>query len=329
MATITGVTHPTLKDLADAQGVDNKIAKVVEMMSKNNALFEVLPFAEGNQTDGHKTVVRTGIPKPTWRKLYGGVQPTKSSRAAVTDKCGNLEAYAEVDAKLVDLNGNTGEFRMQEDAAHIEGMGQEFNSTCYYGNNEESEKFEGLFSRYGATDTDETQIGSHVIDAGGTGADNTSIMIMCLGAEKIMGIVPKGSMAGIQTEDKGKVTATAPDGGNMEIYRSHYQLEGGISVRDWRYGVRIANIDISELQAGNVDLIKFLIIAIEQLQSDDGAMIFCNKTVRTWLRLQILDKANSTITQENVAGKQVLSFDGHPVHREDAIINAEARVLAV
>ena len=59
---------------------------------------------EGNLETGNKTTVRTGLPTPTWRKLYGGIQPAKSTTAQVQDSCGMLEAYAEIDKALADLD---------------------------------------------------------------------------------------------------------------------------------------------------------------------------------------------------------------------------------
>ena len=35
--------------------------------------------------------------------------------------------------------------------------------------------------------------------------------------------------------------------GRMEAYRTHYTWDSGLTVRDWRYVVRVANIDKSAL----------------------------------------------------------------------------------
>ena len=116
-------THPTLVDLVKRQDPDGKIATIAEILNETNEILDDMVWMEGNLPTGHRTTVRTGIPAPTWRKLYGGVQPTKSTTAQVTDNTGMLEAYAEVDKALADLNGNTSEFRLSEDMAHIEGIG--------------------------------------------------------------------------------------------------------------------------------------------------------------------------------------------------------------
>ena len=127
-------SHPTLLDLAKRLDPDGKIDVIAEILTQENPILEDMNFVEGNLPTGHRTTIRTGLPTPTWRKLYGGVQPTKSNTAQVTDSCGMLEAYAEVDKALADLNGNTAAFRLSEDRAHIEGMAQELASTIIYGN---------------------------------------------------------------------------------------------------------------------------------------------------------------------------------------------------
>ena len=98
-------------------------------LSVNNPTL--LDLAKVTDPDGHRTTQRTGIPAPTWRKLYGGVAPNKSTTVQVTDNTGMLEAYAEVDKALADLNGNTAAFRLQEDKPHIEGMNQEIVDTLF------------------------------------------------------------------------------------------------------------------------------------------------------------------------------------------------------
>ena len=102
MATL-GVKNPTLADLAKVTDPDGTIADVVEILNETNEILADMTWLEGNLTTGHRSSIRSGLPTPTWRKLYGGVQPTKSRAVQVTDTCGMLEDYAEVDKALVDM----------------------------------------------------------------------------------------------------------------------------------------------------------------------------------------------------------------------------------
>ena len=331
-------SHPTLLDLAKRLDPDGKIDVVAEILTQENPILEDMNFVEGNLPTGHRTTIRTGLPTPTWRKLYGGVQPTKSTTAQVTDSCGMLEAYAEVDKALADLNGNTAAFRLSEDRAHIEGMAQELASTIIYGNEgDQPEAFTGLAPRYNSLSAANAD---NIVSAGGTGSDNTSIWLVVWGDQTLHGIYPKGSRAGLDMQDKGQVTIESVDGagGRMEAYRTHYRHDCGLTVRDWRFAARVCNIDVSALTsdgtaadraAAQKALINFMVQASERIPSlsKGRAVWYVNRTIREQLRLGILEKIAGNLAWETVSGKRVMTFDDIPVKRLDAINNTEARVV--
>ena len=330
MSTLT-VNNPTLLDLAKATDPDGSIARVVEILNQRNEVLEDMPWMEGNLPTGHRTTVRSGLPTPTWRKLYGGVQPTKSRRVQVTDNCGMLEDYAEVDKALADLNGNTEAFRISEDRAHIEGMSQEMAQTLFYGNEgSEPEAFTGLAPRFNSLSAENAD---NIIDAfSGSGGDLTSIWLIVWGENSVHGIVPKGSKTGVQMTDKGQVTVENADGngGRMEAYRTHYRWDCGLTVRDWRQIVRIANIDVSELGtiANTKNIINWMVQAAERVDNLNAGrpVFYMNRTIREKLRLGILERISNNLTWETVSGKRVMTFDDIPVKRVDQILKTESRV---
>lgn len=331
-------SHPTLLDLAKRLDPDGKIDVIAEILTQENPILEDMNFVEGNLPTGHRTTIRTGLPTPTWRKLYGGVQPTKSNTTQVTDSCGMLEAYAEVDKALADLNGNTAAFRLSEDRAHIEGMAQELASTIIYGNEgDQPEAFTGLAPRYNSLSAANAD---NIVSAGGTGSDNTSIWLVVWGEQTMHGIYPKGSRAGLDMQDKGQVTIESVDGagGRMEAYRTHYRHDCGLTVRDWRFAARVCNIDVSALTsdgtaadraAAQKALITFMVQASERIPSlsKGRAVWYVNRTIREQLRLGILEKIAGNLAWETVSGKRVMTFDDIPVKRLDAINNTEACVV--
>jgi hypothetical protein len=323
--------NPTLIDVASRLDPSLNVDKIVEMLAATNPILNDMTFMEGNLPTGHKTTVRTGLPSVTWRKLYGGVQPSKSTTAQVTDSCGMLEAYAEVDKALADLNGNAAAFRLSEDKAFIEAMSQEMAQTLFYGNEgTEPEAFTGFAPRFNSLSS---QNADNIIDATGAGSDNTSIWLIVWGPNTCHGIYPKGSTGGVQMRDLGEVTVENVDGnsGRAQMYRSHYRWDCGLTVRDWRYIVRIANVDVSDLNtvANTKNLINWMIQAAERIPSFGAgrAAFYVNRNIREKLRLGILEKVASNLTFESVAGKRVLTFDEIPVMRTDALLNTEARVV--
>jgi hypothetical protein len=328
---LLSANNPTLIDVASRLDPSLNVDKIVEMLAATNPILNDMTFMEGNLPTGHKTTVRTGLPGVTWRKLYGGVQPSKSTTAQVTDSCGMLEAYAEVDKALADLNGNAAAFRLSEDKAFIEAMSQEMAQTLFYGNEgTEPEAFTGFAPRFNSLSS---QNADNIIDAQGASTDNTSIWLIVWGPNTCHGIYPKGSTGGVQMRDLGEVTVENVDGnsGRAQMYRSHYRWDCGLTVRDWRYIVRIANVDVSDLTtvANTKNLINWMIQAAERIPSFGAgrAAFYVNRNIREKLRLGILEKVASNLTFESVAGKRVLTFDEIPVMRTDALLNTEARVV--
>lgn len=345
---VIGATTLTLADWAKRTDDSGKTAVIVELLSQSNPILEDMLFMEGNLPTGHKTTVRTGIPQATWRMLNYGVANAKSTTAQIVDTCGNLEIYSVVDKDLAKLNGNTAEFRLSESRAFIQGMSQQVASTIFYGNtNVNPERFTGFAPRYNTVSTAVAQSANNVIDAGGTGSTNTSIWIITWGAETCHGIFPKGSVAGLQHTDMGEWPVQDANGNTYQAYRDHYKWEIGLTVRDWRFCVRIANIDVTLLSSGNAPNLANLLIramyrmpttgrAQTPIQSSDApsvrdmmgrTVIYCNRTISTYLDIQAVDKANVLLKIEQWDGMPVTTFRGIPIRPCDAILNTESRVV--
>ncbi|KAA3649477.1 MAG: hypothetical protein DWQ11_18795 [Proteobacteria bacterium] len=328
-------THPTLLDLTKRLDPNGKIDTIAEMLTQTNEILEDMVWVEGNLPTGHRTTVRTGLPTPTWRKLYGGVQPTKSRTAQVTDACGMLEAYAEVDKALADLNGNTAAFRLSEERAHIEGMNQEFASTLFYGNEgTEPEAFTGMAPRF---NDQAAENGGNILTHAATpdNTDNTSIWLVVWGPNTVHGIYPKGSKAGIDMQDKGQVTIENIDGagGRMEAYRSHYRWDCGLTVRDWRYVVRI-NFDLEDI--GEITdsytgprLDQLMAKAMRRIPSLSMGRpaFYANRDALDALDVQFNSlKTLAYTTFEDAQGKLVNAFRKVPIRRCDSLLSTEAGI---
>ncbi len=348
MATLGG-TALTYADWARRVDDDGKIATIINLLSQTNEILDDMLVVEGNLPTGHKTTVRTGLPAATWRLLNYGVIKTKSTTAQVTDNCGMLECYSEIDKDLADLNGNTAEFRLSEDMAFLEGMNQQMASSLFYGNTAVNpERFMGLAPRYNSSTQSATATtADNVISLGGSSSTNTSIWIVCWGPNTCHGIFPKGKISGLQHRDLGEWPLLDANSNLYQGYRTHFKWDMGLTVRDWRYVVRLANIDVTLLSGGSAaNLINGLIRGVHRLptapvrvsteqKSDapDGAMmsmgrlaIYCNRTIRTYLDIQAVNKTNVLLHLEQWEGKTVTTFRGVPIRTVDAILSTEAAI---
>ena len=336
MATIG--TLKTLADWAKELDPNGSTAVVAELLSQTNMIIDTMMFKEGNLPTGERVSVRTGLPTAYWRKLNAGVPVSKATSAQVDEQTGMLVSRSEIDEATVRLNGNTAEFRAQESRTFIEAMGQEFAETMFYGDASSPEEFIGLANRYTAT-TDAN--GQNILLAGGSGADNASVWLLGMGSNEIYGIFPKGSTAGIRHDDLGLGDAFDDNNDRFRAYMDYFEMNGGLVVKDWRYGVRIANIDKSDLQGitgtqaltSSTSIINLMSRAIDHLPNVAGVkpMFYMNRTVASNLRVHAMRNSTSAITIEeglNQFGQTIhqMKFLGIPIGINDALTNAESVV---
>ena len=80
-------------------GEEYAVAKVLE---QSNPVIKDMPMIESNDESGHTYAVQTGIPEPTWRRAYQGVEPTKHTQKVVHDTYGRMSAYSIVDVAVAE-----------------------------------------------------------------------------------------------------------------------------------------------------------------------------------------------------------------------------------
>jgi hypothetical protein len=338
MATLSN-TALTLADWAKRTDPEGRIPVVAELLSQSNEILEDCVFKEGNLPTGERVVIRTGLPTVYWRALNQGIPNSKSTTAQVDEACGILEARSEIDKDLAMLNGNTAQFRLSEDQAFLEAMNQTQATTLFYGNpGTDPKQFLGLAPRYSSLSAANAQ---NILSAGGSSSDNTSIFLVVWGDNTVYCPFPKGSKAGLIHEDLGEQTVYNADGTRMQALATRYQWKNGLVVKDWRYVVRICNIDVSDLiaQTGTqaasaaTAIIKLMARALYRIpnMSMGRAAFYMNRTVHSGLALAAMDKSQYVLKIEQGLTQfgqpnSWLSFLGVPLRRVDALLNTEAAV---
>jgi major capsid protein gp7 len=337
-------TIGTLKNLIDRFKTidpDGSEAVIAELLAQENMLLDQMLFKEGNLPTGDRVTIRTGLPTVYWRMMNAGVPSSKSTSAQIDEQCAQVTARSQVDVSIAKLNGNTNEFRLGESKAFIQAMGQEVADTIFYGSASNPEEFVGLANRYNSTTAGN---GENILLAGGAGSDNTSVWLLGLGEQTIHGVFPKGSQAGLVHENLGVGDAfdsTTSTANRFRAYMDYYEWNVGLVVKDWRYGVRIANIDISDLAGlsgaqeltDSTFLPKLLSRAYDRLPSMAGIKpVYCmNRTTASLLKVAAMEKSSSAVTIEEGLtqfGQKIMQmkFLGVPVLINDAITNAETLI---
>lgn len=331
MATI-GNTYLTLLDYAKREKPGGGIDEIIEVLAASNPIVNDANVLEGNLPTGHRSTQRATQPSGSWRMLNYGVAAEKSTTKQVDDTCGILEAYSKLDVDVASLNGNEAAFRASEDNAFIAGMNSTVATALIYGNQKVNpEQMHGLAPRYNSLTGD---YASQIINGGGTGSDNTSVWIITWGPQTVSLIYPKGSKAGLTNEDMGKQLVTDSAGLLYTAYVTKFQWKLGLMLKDYRYVIRICNIDNSDLTAdaaSGADLLDKIIDGYYARPTVDlGNMaktfIYCNKTIAKFLHKQAQNKSNVNLSIDDPAGKPVVRFLDAPVRVCDNITIAEATV---
>lgn len=334
MATV-GSTYPNLIDMLKLKNPDGSIAQIVELLMETNEVMQDATVIEGNTETGHRTTIRAGLPTPTWRRLYSFTQPSKGKTVQVDDAAGILETFSVLDKDLGDMSNNLAASRLSEGTAHLMAMNQEMVQTLFYGNTDTNpEEFLGLAPRFGLISADN---GNQIVDAGGTGSDNTSLWLIKWSENYTHLFFPKGTEAGLKHTDQGVVTETNAAGGKRLVYQDNFKWKVGLSVKDYRHVSRIANIDVPALQTigsgsdTSADLINFMIEALyNRMENLAGGKVafYCDRVVYTALTKKATEKGNVNLTFGNFGGEGViLMFHGIPIKRVDGLLQTEARVI--
>jgi len=332
--------NPSLADVLSRTDPDGNISTIIEAAAEANGIIADANYIECNDGSRHQHVIRTGIPEPAFRRYNQGVQPSKSETTPVIDTCGMIEDYCEVDKSLADMSGNAAAFRASEVVAKMQGFNNFVANNMIYGDTATTpEGFMGLAPRFSDP---AVASGRQMVNAGGSGSDNTSIWFVTWGGKGCNLIYPKGSTAGFQHKDLGHTTKEMATNRLMEIYRDHMKWDIGMTLGDWRCISRVCNIDVSDLTADaatGADLLDLMIDAEELLDTSstmsvnmDGdlvsgrTVIYVGRTIAKFLRKQALNKSNVELRVEEVAGKRMTMWGEYPIKRIDAITETEAAI---
>lgn len=343
MATIaSGV--PTLLDVVGEIAPDGSQYDTAEVLTETNAVLEDMTWMAGNLLTGHRDSVRTVLPEPSFRKINQGVPYTKGATSQIEESTAMLEDFSKVDRELAILSGNVNAYRLKQAKPHQIGMAHKFARTLFYGNdNIETESFTGLAPRYATGNQSLSNTAEYVIDAGGTGSGLRSMWLIGWSHDTITGLYPKNTIGGLHHED----ATPATGGGDGEPsagvlfdsnglpfmgYQDHWVWRCGLFVKDYRYAVRIANIDLDTLNknpaTAGADLADLMVQALERIESASGVnlVFYAPRDISAFLRRQMLTAKNAFMSWDDVGGKKVMTFSEAAIKRVDALNVEETQV---
>ena len=332
----------TLLTLADVSKSKNKeIGKVAEVLLNQNHMLKDIPYMEMNGGTIHTEDIRSALPEVCYRKANQPVPPSKSTIEERTFTAAHFESKSQVDQAVAERGGmdRVAYNRWNQAQGHLQAHANELADLVIYGSPVSSNrKTAGLFDILSTLDPAE-ETSKQIIDAGGTGVDNTSMILVHWGEQSVFGIYPKGTQSGLRRVDHSmggkliKIPGLDEFGnvGDFWGYEEQFLTDHGIVVKDFRQVARIANIDVSDLVAGTgADLIDLMISADHLIEnSSNGQGIwYVNRTIEAALHKSAISKvtAGAGLTFDNYQGERVLHFLDKPVRRMDALVTSESQV---
>ena len=325
---------------------NNEIIDVAEVLNETNDIIADAIVQRANDITSHVVSRRTALPAVNWVKVGNGWNATTGTLNQVREEMGMLKARYLCPEDVMRLQPNPAKYRMQQERAYIESMGQELANTLV-GNfasgslspgSTPPEEFAGFQYRYNTLSTADS---SYVISNGNTAStptDNTSIWFVQWGPDKVYLIHPRNTDGGgLKKKDEGRVytsgdnstastSAANPNPTNsLWAYVTEFSWDVGLCIADTRCVKRLCNIDSVRTETNSLDEDNIIQIR-NNFKSNDTIYMYCNETIFTQLQILAKDKTNVHWTENNPFGKPQLYFLDMPVRRCDAITNTEGAI---
>lgn len=334
--------NPTLRDIKMGKVDGQYDNDIVDLALESNPIAGHFVVTTANNGVNNTTTIRTGYPEGTWVGYYDGAQPTKGTKKQVTDSAGKLEHLIQVDKNLIEESGDEAAEMGDEAFGHCEAMTQEICECFFYGNTKvNGKKFNGLGPVYSELCTaNSTNKDASYYTIGATRSqspDSTHLRSIWLVGWGRMGthlFAPKGTTLGLK---RGPVTERNADvvdeqghnKGVLRVKEQFFDWTVGLTNKDFRCNVRIANIELNNLETLNLDLGDLMLRAVCRARKVGVSQKFyMSPQTYEWLcRKARKDKIeNGFFSFKDFEGEQVLHFQGIPIFQLDCLETNETAV---
>lgn len=337
--------YPTLIDIfnnyssTDARAQFIWAARILDRMCP---LIRVMPMIESNQMLSNVATRTDYLPSPGTRRFNEGVLPTVAHNIPLNDPIALFYDYSEVDKDQCDIQNDPTAWRQDQDANHMEGFRQKLESMMWYGNLAQDQgTFNGLATRFNNLESfpnGDQSWQPNVWNGGAATGSVTSAWMIEFGKNKVYGIYPHMTAAGLSARDLGESTkeiATTTAGGPalnqlLQVYRTLLMWWVGIQVVDERCVQRICNINPAVLSTNNFDENIFIEAKnwLPDAGENPGTAIFVNRWLKTQIDIRaVSQKINTYFTQEpgsgDVFGRPVTRFQGIPIFVAEKLLATE------
>ncbi|GFO72898.1 hypothetical protein BJAS_P3434 [Bathymodiolus japonicus methanotrophic gill symbiont] len=148
-------------------------------------------------------------------------------------------------------------------------------------------------------------------------------------------LYPANTTAGLTRKDHGEQQMQSANGDTYFAKKETFRWHMGLSIRDWRYVVRIVNIPVAGLKDGTFDVYKFLSDAYYRhwgrWKKLGNTYMYCNSEVRQAMDLQAINRgAGDNFIRlrpgKDIQGREIESYRGFGVREVPSILNTETAI---
>jgi len=293
-----------------------------ELLRMTNEMLIDVPAYEANNAVINVTLQRT-IKAVGEHRIYNqGVGKVATQTTQVQDRIAVLSAYSLVDAKMIEHSGNKNAALMSESAAIVKGMGLTQANTIINGDGNKKEEFAGLMSRRNSL-ADPNVISA--VPNPGNGSEFTSIFLCAIGRDYFHLLYPKGSNSvGVKREDRGLVDAQDADKKEYPAYKSYFEAQYGICIKEPSAVMRICNIPRNITGDALVDLI--IAARYKMPKGASTYAMYSNVDIQIKLDKAARDKGNVVYTDKDPWGNPITCVRDLRCRQMDVITNTEKAV---
>ena len=337
MAGVPSPNYLTLSDIAK-QCHNQELVAMVDEFDRPTTLFSAMPWKQATDALRDVSGKVTAYPSAQYVGLDLGVKADKGNWTQTVEGLAMLESWAEINEKTYNVSPHKEATRWENDRMHIRAMAMAAEEGLLYGNpvvNQAQPR--GFMPRFTKI-TDFNRVASGVkydyctLSAGGNTANGeSSILIIAKGGMAPTLLYPRyQENNGLMYRHFDFENALDINGGNVRIAKSQFQITFGLSIRDTRTAVRVANIDTTNATSiGNIRDALFEAVAAIPREYKSSIEMYTTKKVILALRKNYAALVNPVTYSNNGLGKNSygdILFDGFILHECESMLDTEAVV---
>lgn len=333
-----GTAFPTLIDFKQQYGPgENPVADVCEILYKSNPMFEHIPWRAGNELTGHRFFVRTELPFAHTREVNQGIMRSNSKISTDSETTEEFVTSYHADAhamnELFQGSAHANAYLASEEKPHIYALGDAVLNAMLYGSNPKGVRgFMYRLSDLEGAYKDQIIDASELIEP----TDNPrfrSVLAVKWDPSEVSGIHNKHGSLGMTVERFDTQVYDRDKNGTFTAYVVNMHWHAGLMVRDKRYIMRIANIDLNALEESEENRRKLFRLMLrtknEIRQAGEGRMVYyMSKDLYTPIELAAIEKGNLALSYEHIQGDvTVTRFAGYEISKNEIMDFDEDRLV--